>query len=354
MNVENALVTGANGFVGAYLCKNLVEHGINVYAMVRRTSNLSLLRELIPSDKFEDNSNIGSIKSGTLKIVYGDILDLESLRRNIKGMQYIFNIAGVVKGLRQEDFDRVNVWGALNIIKVILEDKNGESIKKVVFISSSAAAGPSAADKALTEEDEPHPIKGDFYGQSKWRMENEVLKYKDKIPLVIVRPPTVLGGGDSVSLDLFKMVKKGLKLVVGRKPKYYSIVDIRDLADALYKIILTDFESGEIFYIVSEESIEWGELQDIIAREVFNRNKKLRKIIVPPRIGLFLGSILSFFGRIFNKVPFLSKSKMLEAVAPSWINSSEKAERILDWKPKYSIEQIVKDAGQWYLEHNML
>jgi len=338
----NILVTGANGFIGAYLCKCLIEHDFYVNAMVRKTSNLSLLKDLIPN--LENNSKI--------KLVFGDVVDLESIKQNITDVEYIFNIAGVIKGLKREDFNNVNVNGSLNIIKAIIDLKLENKIKKVIFISSAAAAGPSAVP--LSEDQTPNPIKGDLYGESKFKMEEEVLKYKDQIPIVIIRPPTVLGGGDLVSVDLFKVPKKGFKLIVGRKPKYYSIVDVRDLVDALYKIALSPTKSGDIFYVTSVESIEWGLLQEIIAQQVFNRTKKLRKLVIPEKIAIFLGSLITFFGKIFKKTPFLNKPKMLEAAAPSWINSRKKLEQLLGWKPKYSIEEIVKDAGEWYKNKRMI
>nr|MDO8110322.1 SDR family NAD(P)-dependent oxidoreductase [Candidatus Sigynarchaeota archaeon] len=97
-----AIVTGANGFIGSHLCKLLLGKGIDVYALVRKTSDLSLLKDLVPDLK-------------GITFVYGDITDIDSLKKAFVGMDVVFNLAGIIRGLKQETFDRVNVDGYKNV-----------------------------------------------------------------------------------------------------------------------------------------------------------------------------------------------------------------------------------------------
>ena len=113
-----------------------------------------------------------------------------------------------------------------------------------------------------------------------------------------MRPPIILGPGDQSSLDLYKLPKKGFKLVVGRKPRYYSIVSVSDMCRGVGLMVDNDSSNGEIFYFTTGDPIEWGDLQDVIATEAFNREKRLRNLAMPPRLAIALGGMLSFFGKL--------------------------------------------------------
>ncbi|MFX0101537.1 MAG: NAD-dependent epimerase/dehydratase family protein [Candidatus Hodarchaeota archaeon] len=333
------IVTGANGFIGSHLCKFLVEKGENVHAMVRETSDLTLLKDLNPNLK-------------GINIVYGDITDIDSLKQNFKEKDVIINLAGIIKGLKQEDFDRVNVQGYINVCEALLEVN--PDVKRVVMASSMAGAGPSPPGKVLTEDDPPTELKGDLYGLSKQRMEREIKPYMGKLPISIVRPPMVFGPGDVPSLDMYKQPKNGRKVVVGKEPKFYSLVAVSDLCEGIYAMITNPKAVGEIFYFTTGDPVEWGELQEIIGKVAFNRQKPLKTVRFSPKLAIGVGSLLEFFGKIMGKVPFLNKTKMIEGSASGWAFSSKKAESMLGWKPKHTMESWIKEAVDWYQEHGWL
>jgi dihydroflavonol-4-reductase len=77
------LVTGATGFIGSHICETLVKKGYEVAILVRKTSNLSFLKDL------------------NLKIYYGDLLSKESLKEAIKECHYIINCAGKILGKKK-------------------------------------------------------------------------------------------------------------------------------------------------------------------------------------------------------------------------------------------------------------
>lgn len=334
------LVTGSNGFVGSHLCRFLVEKGENVHAMVRDDSDLTLMKDLNPG-----------LEGITLE--YGDILEIDTLKEVFKDKDAIISLAGMIRGISEEDFDETNVDGNVNVCNAVLEVN--PNVKKLVLTSSAAAAGPSTAGEQTCEDDPYVDLKDDLYGMSKRKMEQAVKPFFEKIPtLCIVRPPIVLGPGDMPSLDLYKLPKNGFKLVVGRDPHYYSIVAVQDLCSGIYEMVKNPKANGELFYFATGDPIEWGELQEIIGREVFGREKRLRNVAMPSKLAIAVGSINSFFGRIRKKAPFLSKTKMVEGAATGWACTSNKAEEVLGWKCDYTIERLVKEAGDWYKEHGYL
>lgn len=335
----NALVTGANGFVGAHLCKLLLEKQVTVYAMVRKTSNLSLMKILNP--QFEK-----------IHLVYGDLTDYQSLAEHVQGKDVIFNIGGVLKGLYQEEYDRVNVDGYVNLCKALVEKNPG--IKRVIMTSSIAAAGPGQDEKIVCEDVPAKPLEGDRYGISKYRMECAIKPYFDKLPLVIIRPPPVFGPGDEPSLDLFKSVKNGIKAVIGKEKRAFSVVSVDDLCAGYYACAENPNAVHQIFYFCSGDPVDWGELQDIMAKEVFQRKKKLHTLALSKGTMLKLAGMLEFIGRIRHKVPFLNKPKIIEGAEINYSYSCEKAKRLLGWRPQDTVVTTLKKAGDWYRDHGWI
>ena len=110
--------------------------------------------------------------------------------------------------------------------------KGNPSIKRVVFVSSFAAAGAAESrDHPGKEDDKPHPI--ERYGLSKLKAEIISKKYMKTIPIAIVRPPFVFGEGDVPTLDLFRLAKLGLKLYQNTPDKWLSLIHADELCNAL-------------------------------------------------------------------------------------------------------------------------
>lgn len=337
--VMKAIVTGANGFIGSHLCKYLLEQGVNVHALVRKTSDLSLLNDLIPD-----------LKDITLE--YGDITSIDSLKDAFADKDVVFNIAGVIKGLKQEIYDRVNVDGYKNVCDCLL-DVN-PNVQRVIIFSSQAAAGPSKPGQIMTEEDKPVPLGRDMYGLSKFRMEQAIKPYMDKLPISIVRPPSVFGPGDIVTFDLFNAAKVGLKAVIGKRSMPYSIVDVTDLCEGIYLMAIKPEAVGNVFYFTTGEPTDWNALPDLIGKICFGKKRPLRTLLLTPKSALFVASFLEFLAKFTRKTPFLNKSKMIEGSAAGWAVSSDKAKNLLGWQPHHTIESSMQEAATWYKEHGWL
>lgn len=334
------LITGANGFVGCHMCKLLVEKGEEVFALVRKTSDLSLLKDLIPELK-------------GITLVYGDTSDIESLKTAFKDKDVIISLAGSIKGFNQEAFDKVNVQGNVNVCEAVLAVN--PNIKRLILTSSIAAAGPSPYECPHTEETPCTVLKGDMYGISKHNMEEAIKPYWNKIPtMCLVRPPTVVGPGDMPSFNWWKEVEMGLMVIPGKKPHYHSIVYVEDLCRGIYLMATNDKANGQIFYFTSGEPVEYKELHNIIGKVTFNRKKPVKTLTLPSKLVIALGSMFTFFGKITKKPPFLSKTKMIEGVQPGWMCCCDKAKNLLGYQPQETLESSFKKAGDWYISHGYL
>ncbi|MCF2138622.1 MAG: NAD(P)-dependent oxidoreductase [Candidatus Lokiarchaeota archaeon] len=334
------LVTGANGFIGSNMCKYLLDKNVIPYAMIRRSSDLSVLQELIPNWK-------------KMHFVYADLRNYDSLVPIIKDMDIIYHIAGVIKGNSPWEFEEGNFIGTQNLIRAC---KNHCShLKRIVVVSSMVAGGPGTPNNPQQEDSNRFPLKGDWYGISKYKTEKICKQSWKLLPIVIIRPPTVIGPGDKISLDLFQVAKMGLKVFVFGKPRFFSIVHVEDLIHGIELCGYNPDAVGQIFLFGCDQNLPYRDIHEVIASKVFKRPYgSLIPISIPFPIFYFIGILLESIGRLFNKPSFINRSKVIQAAAPGQTMSNQKAKRILGWKPNNSISSAIYQSGIWYKEHGWL
>lgn len=177
-----ALVTGSNGFIGSTLVEKLLQQGHQVTCLVRRQSNLTWLQNLPVTYSY------ASLSSG------------EGLEQAVAGMDWIFHLAGVTKARDRQGYVDGNVTITTRLLQAC---RSQPGLKKFVYVSSQAAAGPSLAGIPLTEADAPHPIS--IYGECKLAAEKEVLSISGELPVVVLRPPSVYGPETATFWFTFRM-----------------------------------------------------------------------------------------------------------------------------------------------------
>ena len=106
----------------------------------------------------------------------------------------------------------------------------GLRIRKFLFVSSLAAAGPSSGDP-LTEDEEPRPVSA--YGESKLAAERAVLEFGRTRPVIVIRPPAVYGPRDRDTFMLFQSVQRRLHVIPGRGAQKVSLVHVDDLVTGI-------------------------------------------------------------------------------------------------------------------------
>ncbi len=252
--MDEVLVTGANGFVGSHICEALIKAGFSVRALVRKTSDLTNIKDL------------------PLKLIYGDLNDAPSLLAAVTGVRVIINNAGLVKAINPDDFQRVNCGGTENILSAIKQCNPG--ISKLIHISSTAASGPSPDNYPINEEHPPGPLTA--YGRSKLAGEMAVLAQKDSIPSVVLRPCAVYGPRDQEMYSFFKAIKLGVKPHFGSGENYINFTYVKDLADAVVKAISSKVPSGSIYFVAEKRSYSYSEASDIIAQILKKKTFNLR------------------------------------------------------------------------------
>lgn len=324
-----SLVTGASGFVGSHLVDKLLNLNHRVKVIARKESKL----------KWIDTSKI--------EIVSCNYEDVDSLKIAVEGVDYIFHVAGVIKSKSKEGYYKGNVEVTKNLLNAT--ERVNPNLKRFLFVSSQAAAGPSPKGLAKTEEMECNPVTS--YGKSKLMAENEVKKFEDRIPYTIVRPSSVYGPRDPEILMFFQTLKKGIQPMVGFQEKYVSLVHVYDLIDGILLSAFSDKSINQTYFISSERGYGWEEIGDITSKIL---GKRVLKVKIPHLAVYTIAAISQFLSYFSEEATILNLEKAREMVQESWVCSVEKAKRDLGYEQKISIEEGIKNTIQWYIENKWL
>jgi nucleoside-diphosphate-sugar epimerase len=321
--VPKVLITGANGFIGSHLCEFLLNTGYEIRALVRKTSNLDNISHL------------------NLELCYGDITNIDSLEKAVRDVDYIIGNAGLTKTLDKSEFRKVNADGNVNLLKAV--QKSNPDLKRFVLISSMAASGPSDSMTPLNESDSPRPLTA--YGKSKLAGENAVHKFKDQIPITILRPSGVYGPRDVEMYSFFKAVKFRLKPTFGAGECYINFTYVKDLAKAVEKTLSTESESGSIYFITEKKFYSYSEAGDIISEIM---GVKGYDIHIPESVMAFAGKITELIAAQRKKPIIFTEEKAREISQKYWIVDNMKAEKELGISEWTSFYDGASETIDWY------
>jgi nucleoside-diphosphate-sugar epimerase len=324
----SVLVTGANGFVGARLCHKLLLEGFEVIAGVRKTSDCRPLQALNVSYRF------------------GDVTEAATLGGMVDGADFVIHNAGVVKARRRETFTRVNVEGTRALMEALAE--RNPSVRRVVYISSMAAAGPSIDGAPVEESDQPHPVTA--YGVSKLAGEEAALGYTARFEVVALRPSGVYGPGDKELFSLFQTVHKGFRPRIGNMQRKLQLVHVDDLARAVFLALTGPAQSGQTYNIAENQTYTMDELIAQVAEGV---GRKGIPLSIPGPIFKGLAAISEAVFRMVGAAPMLTREKAGELLA-SWEISTAKARREIGFESCIPLRQGVRETYQWYLREGWL
>ncbi len=316
-----ALITGASGFIGSHLVGRLSRSGWEVSASVHRKAP----------------TPAGS----TVEWFQGDICNPDGFRGRLADVDYVFHVAGAIRGRKKQDFDEVNHGGTSRLLDAV--EGECRSLRRFVYVSSLAAGGPNPGKDALDESDPARPI--DMYGRSKLAAEEECLARRSRVPITIVRPPLVFGPGDTSSYQLFRLVRNHLRVVLWGPERLYSWIYIDDLVVGLIRAAMTPISSGEVLYLTAPSVVGWGELQSCIAEALGIRTLR---VTIPYGALLAYGALAEIIGALSGVAPLVYRDKARQARPLAWTCSGGKAERLLDFRTDIALDAAVATSAAWY------
>ncbi len=303
-------VTGATGFLGGALVRQLRAAGHDVVALVR------------------DPTRAGGLAGLGCTLAPGDITEPATLEAPMRGVDGLFHCAAVytMRALDRAFAERVNVDGTRNVLRAM----KAARVPKGVY-TSTVAIFSSTRGRVV---DESHEYSGPWvneYERTKWKAHVEVARpmVRDGLPLVILLPGAIYGPGDHSMvggmLDGFLAGK--LPALPERFANSWSHVD--DIARA-HVLAMQKGRPGEE-YIVAGPRHTVGEFIEIAGRVT---GRPARPRLLPPwlfRTGAALASVVE---TVTAMPPGYSSSELRFVAETTYLASSEKARRELGWEPR--------------------
>ncbi|MCD8540214.1 MAG: NAD(P)-dependent oxidoreductase [Leadbetterella sp.] len=321
------LITGASGFLGFHLINEARKRDLEVYAGVRKSSDVSHLDSHFVHLNYDSVEELSGLLSG-------------------HNFDYIIHAAAITRSKDPAVYERVNVQYAENLA---LAAARQPGLKSFVFVSSLAAVGPvSYHAPRLTENAPKNPVTG--YGKSKQRAEEALLKIQG-LPLTVIRPTAIYGPREKDLLVLFRTIIVGLDMYIGRKPQKLTFIHGEDAANALLNAAQKPFEQVCTFNLTDGNTYSRYAIADIIG-EVTGR--KALRVHLPAGTVKAAAGMLEFLYRWSDKYPVLYRERINEVTAESWDCDTERLRKELDFTPKYNLESGLIETIQWYFMEKWL
>ncbi len=328
-NKSTVLVTGATGFAGAYVVRDLVNAGYYVKAL-RRTKKIPDFIDSSIWDKvtWED----------------GDILDIVALEEAMENVDAVIHCAGKVSFHKKDKklLYKVNTEGTANIVNVAIE----KNIKRLIHVSSVAAIGRKPGGEITTEKTKWTNNKlQTAYGMSKYNGEMEVWRgIGEGLNAVIVNPSTILGYGDwnTSSATIFRNVYQGFPWYTNGTNGF---VDVEDVSRAIISL-LNNPVSGERF-ILNGDNWSFRKLLNTIADE-FSKKRPTRH--ASPMMSAIAWRMASLGSLFTGKESILSKETAKIAQSISHFDNN----KILNTLPDFAFTPLaitIREACKKYINH---
>ncbi|WP_064911692.1 GDP-mannose 4,6-dehydratase [Bacillus subtilis] len=312
---KNVFVTGCTGLLGSYLVKELIEQGANVTGLVR---------DHVPQSNLYQGEHIKK-----MNIVRGSLEDLAVIERALGEYEIdtVFHLAaqaivGVANRNPISTFE-ANILGTWNILEAC---RKHPLIKRVIVASSDKAYG----DQENLPYDENMPLQGKHpYDVSKSCADliSHTYFHTYGLPVCITRCGNLYGGGD---LNFNRIIPQTIQLVLnGEAPEIRS--DGTFVRDYFY------IEDAVQTYLLLAEKME----ENNLAGEAFNFSNEIQL------------TVLELVEKILKKMNSNLKPKVLNQgsneIKHQYL-SAEKARKLLNWTPAYTIDEGLEKTIEWYTE----
>ncbi|MFO0739536.1 MAG: NAD-dependent epimerase/dehydratase family protein [Labilithrix sp.] len=324
-----ALVTGANGHIGANLVRALVEGGHEVVAFVR------------------DGSDLRGLEGVEVTIARGDVCDAEPVLRAIDGCEVVFHAAAPYR-LWARDPDEI-VRPAVIGTENVLGAARTHGVRRVVVTSSCNAVGftndPSKPrDESMWNDDATSP-----YVRAKNAQERRTWALAEELDLdvVTILPTAVLGRLDFRKTPTTAPMVDALS---GRGPVPFpmNLVDVRDVARA--HVLAAEGGKRGTRYLVGGDNVDVPELASIIEHLT---GKRPPEGLPPLWLLRVVASVAELGARFSGKPPFLTRALLEESRGRAPVFDCSRARRDLGLAPR-SADEVVRETLAWAREMGWL
>lgn len=304
------LITGANGFVGARLCEQLISEG-HVVKRAVRSADSTLTSEMLYAVGSYDNDTHWGAALKDVEVVVHTAARVHVMDENAKNPL--------------TEFRRVNVDGTLELANQAVE----AGVRRFVFISSVKVNGESSlAGHPYTEQDTPSPI--DDYGLSKYEAEHGLREIANRtgLEVVIIRPPLIYGSGVKANFaNLLHAIQRGVPLPLGAIHNKRSLIGMGNLCNFISLCVISPKASGHVFFISDGKDISTSELVLAMIRVM-----KLKPRFIPRLVAVPTWLLI----QVANSI---GKHAAVQRLCGNLQVDISLARNLLEWIPPYTLEE---------------
>lgn len=316
MNIDNKkiLITGADGFIGSHLVERFLKEKCDIRAFVYYNSfNSWGWLDTLPKESL-----------AKVEIFPGDIRDANAVRSAVKGVDFVCHLAALIgipySYVAPESYVDTNVKGTLNIVQAAKELKT----EKVIITSTSETYGSAI----YVPIDEKHPYQPQSpYSASKIAADHIAMSYfySFDLPVSVIRPFNTYGPRQSaraiIPTIITQILNKQSNIELGNLTPTRDLTYVLDTCEAYVKMCNTDGIEGEIINIGCSNEISIGDL-----------GQKIKEL---------MQSDIAITSTAERVRPEKSEVNRLFA-------DINKASKLIDWKPSYSLTEGLKLTIDWF------
>ena len=313
------LVTGGAGFFGSQLAHSLQRQGHEVVILDR-----------VPDAQL----------AAQFPFAHCDLRDRPSVQdvfAHFGPFDCVFHVAAMLAHAIKDPRDLLasNVEGTRHIVAAAA----AAGTPQLVYTSSNCVVGKPER-MPVREEDPIHPL--EIYGVSKWRGEQILAEYRDRLHISMFRCPTIMGGGRLGLLSiLYEFIHEGRRVwMLGDGSNRYQFIAVPDLIDALVRA--STLPGFHLYNIGSDQVPTLRELYDAVIATAGTR----ARVATLPRAPAVAAMRLLHLLRMSPLGPY-----HYQMLAESFVFDTSRLKSELGWRPTRTNIDMLTESYRWYVEH---
>ena len=322
--MAHILLTGASGFVGSHLLRELLQKGHQVRALSRSISSDQVI-----------------VAQGALP-VRGELTNQDSLIEAANGVQAIFHCAANTSAWSRDKNTQweTNVEGTARLLHA------GERVKIECFIHTSSVSAFSHRVHETLTEDTPQQGDQSWVTYERSKCAGEQLVRQSGMPYLIFNPSHVLGPGDTNNWSrLIRLVDQDK--LPGVPPGSGAFADVREIAKAQLQAWQMGIRNEA--YLLGGQHASFLHLVQLIATLV---NRKPPQKVMPEKLLMLVGQISQGFSYLTGRMPQITPASVALTCHHLSVDSS-KAIHQLGYK-ETDLEQLLLDTIAWLRQQNLI
>ena len=321
---QSVLVTGGTGFTGSHLIRQLTALGAHVRAIARPTSDRT------------------SLEDCPVEWLLGDVFDPKCIETAMQDVSYVFHLATLYRsGAATEEEHRQVHLESTQLIATAARQQS--TFRRLVHVSTVGVHGHIEDPPA----DETAPIRpGDEYQRTKAAAEQWLTAFASEhdLPYAIIRPAAIYGPGDRRLLKLFRMARRPIAPILGKRPCLYHLIHVEDLVNIMIQAANHPNALGEAFIAGNPTPIALDEMLRVIGAAWQQQPRIWRLPIAPfwaaavcceaicPRLG--------FRPPLYRRrIKFFLNDRAFD---------TRKLQTKLNYSYRYSNETGLQETARWY------